>query len=234
VKITRKIKPMVAAGLGVLLISVAPALSVSAEETVEDSGETGINVTATAETMAQCGWYMNNVGEEGGFDLIGTGKYIGEDYALTKTDEEINVYLSGSDVASTTCSTYGDAAGAELNVSWSGIGFADSTNPELDFTLADSPLVITYVSLCANPDWVLANPAISLSGTYSSPLVPVSISGEAVDLYEPYEVGINSFPSCTFDAVYSTAIPGDQTPGQPGTTYNFTGPTVTTTLVLQD
>jgi hypothetical protein len=173
---------------------------------------------------------MDGVGEEGGFNLTGEGLYIGEEYGLAKTDYGIEVYLSGSGASFDTCSTFGPAAGAELNVSWDGTGFADPVYEGLDFTLADSALVVTYLSECTS-DWVTT--PISLGGTYATPEIPVSISGADVDTYDPYEVG-GDFPSCTFDAEYATAIPADKTPDSFGQEYNFTGPTVTTTLILQD
>jgi hypothetical protein len=229
---TRKIKSLVAAGLGVLLISVVPTLAVSAEELVNDSGEQEITVTASADTMNQCGWYMDGVGETD-FNLTGTGQYIGNEYDLSDTDENIDVYLSGTIDEDQTCSTYGNARGAKLNVTWSGTGFEGDLDG-LDFTLEDSPLRIDYSSTC-DPYW--STEPIELGGAFTLPLVAVSILGADVDSgYDPS--GEDSFgptfPNCTFSAAYSTAIPEGLTPGSYGESYTLTGPTVTTTLVLQD
>jgi hypothetical protein len=205
-------------------------LAVSAEELVNSSGEQSISVTASADTMNQCGWYMDGVGETD-FNLAGTGQYIGNEYDLSDTDENINVYLSGTASSDQTCSTYGNARGAKLNVTWSGIGFTgDPTG--LDFTLSDSPLTIDYSSTC-DPAW--STDAIELTGAQVLPLVAVSILGTDVDSgYEPSDAFAPTFPNCTFSAAYSTAIPAGLTPGSYGESYTLTGPTVTTTLVLQD
>jgi hypothetical protein len=168
-------------------------------------------------------------------------KYIGSEYALIGADTGISVFLSGGTEESVPCSFYNDYKGAQVKVSWDGVDFTSSTvaaptDTSLSWAVSDKPLNITYTDADCSPDW-RAGDSVTVNAAYASiAVVPASILATAVNEsaeYDPSHVSAPTFPRCGFSATFSTAIPSNKTPLNPGSAYSFTGPNLTTTLVLE-
>jgi hypothetical protein len=102
--------------------------------------------------------------------------------------------------------------------------------------LSVEPLSITYSSAGCVAGWQ-TEASVSIAGVFvtGQDVIPAKILATAVDTpqeYSPDAVDTPTFPRCGFSAEYSTVIPG-ATPDDPGETYTFTGPSLTSTLVLQ-
>jgi hypothetical protein len=98
-------------------------------------------------------------------------------------------------------------------------------------------LTIAYTDAGCSVDWVTeTSVTINAAFTAGDEVIPAKILATSVDTaleYSPASVNSPTFPSCGFSADYSTAIPTGKVPTAPGTTYSFTGPTLTSTLVLE-
>ena len=103
--------------------------------------------------------------------------------------------------------------------------------------MTDKPLGITYTDDACVAAWV-TEAALTIATEFvpGAEVVPAAILAASVDTaleYSPDSVSAPTFPSCGFSAAYSTAIPSGKVPTAAGTTYSFTGPTLTSTLVLE-
>jgi len=206
-------------------------------------GSTPATTGATAQTIEDCEWYLNGVASE--LSLINdTGmEYVGDDYTLTASDASVNVYFSGTEVEDERCSFYDDVRGAGVDVSWLGEAFSniDVTDTSLDWDLGDiteeagvSSLDITYTAGTCDAAFT-AGSAVSIDGTATSPLTPASISDVGTGTFNPSAADPGAtFAKCTLDASYSVVLPGSRTPANPGTSYIFTGPALTTTITVNE
>ena len=152
-------------------------------------------------------------------------------------DDEILIYLSGGVNESTRCSFYGDYKGAQVKVSWSGRTFTSTPDTSLNWYTSDKALTIAYADTGCSSDWITES-SVTIDAEFETgdDVIPAKILATSVDTaleYSPSAVSGATFPSCGFSADYSTAIPSGKTPTAAGTTYSFTGPTLTSTLVLQ-
>jgi len=209
----------------------------------EGEGETAATTGATAQTIEDCEWYLNGVATE--LSLTnGTGmEYVGDDYTLTASDDAVNVYFSGSIAEDERCSFYDDVRGAGVDVSWTGDSFSnvDPTDTSLDWDLGDiteeagiSSLDVTYVAGTCDAAFV-AGSAVQISDESDSPLTPASISDVDTGSFTPSaEDPGATFAKCTLNASYSVVLPGQRTPANPGTSYTFTGPNLTTTITVNE
>jgi hypothetical protein len=222
------------------------AVTVSFAETT-GVGETPATTGATADTIEDCEWYLAGVATE--LELTNdTGmEYVGDDYELTATNDAVMVYLSGSEPEDDRCSFYDDVRGAGVEVSWTGpAGFTnvDTTDTSLDWQLGDalevgpavSSLVITYTPVVDSCDVAFGSgDSVSIDNVNTSPLTPAQISDEDTATYTPAAAaGLATFAKCTLNASYSVKLPGGQTPSNPGASYTFTGPSITTTITVNE
>lgn len=245
-----KLANKVVALIGVLLITIggmtmanavtpSPTPSPGSGNTgISDTGEVTINVGATADTIAQCNWYLDGVGdgdEPDTLDLVADvgEKYMGTALELSNLDENINVYMQGTSGVNPECSLFADNNGAKLQVVWSGDGFvSDGVDDNLDWLLSESALNIDldYSNACS-ADWNLTTAVLNGSWTSSADSkFPMSLS--STDLLT-YSTELGALPNCTTTAKYSTSIPAGRVPLLAGADYTFTGPVITMTLVLE-
>ena len=202
--------------------------------------------SASAETLAACGWYVSGVDDAVELSNSSGMEYVGNDYELSgQNSMPISIFFSGSSTPDTRCSFYDDEKGVEVNVTWSGTSFtSDSSDHSLDFAAGNaledegsnggdpSTFNITYAKVGCNDDWT-AGDSVKISDVAEPPLTPASIANSAIlSNYSPTLKSGQSFASCDLQASYSTWLPGGKTPANPGGSYTFTGPTLTTTVTI--
>ena len=241
-----------AIGLSAIALSVFGLSSTSSVFAGTSVGEGILPVntaaTADAETLAACAWYVSGI--DTGVSLANSSgmEYIGDDYELTgENSTPISIFFSGSDTADTRCSFYDDEKGVSVEVSWSGTAFtATGDDASLDFEAGDalesvdsndgdpSTFNITYTKVSdeCNDDWT-AGTSVKIEDGSTPPLIPASIADSSIlNNYNPTNTTGATFASCQLDATYSTWIPGGITPNNPGGSYNFTGPILTTEVTI--
>lgn len=236
--------------VAILALPVATVLMfVGIQSTAGAFAATGIDseaipdatTSASADSLLQCGWRISGVASS--IVLANTDptlEYIGSDYVLAGSDSDIKVYLSGDASEQTRCSFYNDYKGAQVKVSWDGTEFTSSTTDDpsdgsLSWGVSTKPLNIAYTDADCTPDWTTQSD-LSIASAFiaGSEIVPAKIVNSAVDTeYNPSAKTSPSFPACGFSASYETTIPSGKTPNHPGKSYSFSGPSLTTTLVLE-
>jgi hypothetical protein len=234
----KKLAALFAIPVSTLLVIVGTQSSIIASAIiVEGVGETPITTAASADTLEMCGWRISGVASS--ITLANTDtslEYVGSEYALAGEDEEILIYLSATSVADTRCSFYSDYKGAQVKVSWDGSSFTSSPDTSLNWNTADKALTIAYTDTGCTADWITES-SVRIDAAFETgdEVIPAMIPATAVgaSAYSPDSVGSPTFPSCGFSAAYATAIPAGKIPTRPGTTYSFTGPILTSTLVLE-
>lgn len=234
----KKLAALFAIPVSTLLVIVGTQSSIIASAIiVEGEDETPITTAASADTIEMCGWRISGV--DPSITLANTDptlEYVGSEYALAGEDDNILIYLSGGETESTRCSFYGDYKGAQVKVSWTGTSFTSSPDTSLNWLTSDKALTIAYTDTGCSVDWVTES-SVSIDAAFDTgdEVIPAKILATSVDTgeYSPDAVLSPTFPSCGFSADYSTAIPSGKTPQDPGATYSFAGPTLTSTLVLE-
>jgi glutaredoxin-related protein len=220
-----------------LVIAGTQSTIIASAVGIEGDASTPITTAASAETIEMCGWRISGV--EPTISLANQDpllEYVGSEYELAGADEDILIYLSGDAVEDTRCSFYGEYAGAQVKVSWSGSSFVSSPDTSMGWNLSDKNLRITYADTGCDADWETED-LVSIAGAFvtGQDVIPAKIPATAVGAadYSPDSVDSSTFPSCGFSAAYTTAIPGGKVPTAPGTPYTFAGPSLTSTLVLE-
>jgi hypothetical protein len=235
----KKLAALLAIPVSTLLVIGGTQSSIVAFATeIDGVAATPITTEASADTILQCGWRISGV--ESTISLanaVPTLEYVGTEYVLAGADTGIKIHLSGDVDEGTRCSFYNDYKGAQVKVSWDGEVFTGSPDNSLGWSVEDSPLGITYTDTDCVPAWV-TEPSLTISAAMvpAGEVVPAKILATSVDTsdeYSPDAVTGATFPSCGFSASYSTAIPSGLVPTLPGSTYSFTGPILTSTLVLE-
>lgn len=235
-------------GIGAVCLSMYGFSGIStgfAETTVVTAAQTSTS-EATADTLPACSWYVSGVDDAIALTHPLDMEYVGDDYELRGENEgDISVYFSGGETPDTRCSFYDDEKGVDVQVTWSGTAFtnSDPTDTSLNFQAGDelenvlsndgdpSTFNVTYDGETCNGDWVAGD--AKKIGIDISPIVPASIGDVAVATnYGPTTKPAGTFASCNLTATYSTWLPGNKTPSNPGSPYTFTGPTLTTTVVI--
>ena len=205
-------------------------------------GETAATTGADASTIEDCEWYLNGVSDSLSLTNTTGMEYVGDDYTLSASDESVNVYFSGLEAEDERCSFYDDVRGAGVEVSWDGVAFATGTaDISLDWTLGDlletsgvSSLDVTYDKATCD-DAFIAGGAVSITDAAVSPLTPASISDLLTEGFTPSAAAPGAtWAKCTLNASYSVVLPGGRTPENPGSSYVFTGPGLTTTITVND
>ena len=221
-------------GLQVVTSSVA-ATSSGSESTPATTG-------ATASTIEDCDWYLDGVATSLALTAEDELEYVGNDYTMSADDGAINFYFSGTETPSTRCSFYDDVNGAAVEVSWTGDSFTAVSDASLDWSLGDaledgpaiSSLNVAYTPTESCDAAFGDGDSVSISDPLDSPLTPASISNEATALFFPSSLVTPTFASCTLEASYSVVMPGNRTPLDPGSSYSFVGPALTTTITVND
>ena len=236
--IKKKLAAILAIPVSTLLVIGGTQSSIVAFATgIDGTAATPITTAASADTILQCGWRISGV--ESSISLANaepTLEYVGTEYTLAGSDTGIKIHLSGDVSENTRCSFYNDYKGAQVKVSWAGTTFTGTPDNSLNWAVTDKPLGITYTDDACVADWV-TEAALTIATEFApgAEVVPAAILATSVDSgeYSPASVLSPTFPSCGFSADYSTAIPSGKTPTDPGATYSFDGPSLTSTLVLE-
>lgn len=245
----QKLKNMLVSVLAVALsVFALSGTSRSAAETGVVSAAVPAGTSASAETIEACGWYVSGLDDAITLSNTSGMEYIGNDYELSGANTgDIEIYFSGGEAVDTRCSFYDDPEGVNVNVSWTGTAFtASGDDDNLDFAAGDeletaattedglTSLDINYAKVAdaCNSDWVAGTSVRILSGI-EPPVTPASISKANVTTnYEPSHLTDPTFAKCSLNATYRTWIPGGRVPTNAGSDYNFIGPTLTTTVVI--
>jgi len=204
-------------------------------------GETAATTGADATTIEDCEWYLNGVSESLTLTSAESLEYIGDDLTLTDSDAEVNVYFSGTDIEDERCSFYDDIRGAGVDVTWDGVAFTTGTaDVSLDWTLGTaletgggvSSLDVDYDKATCDEAFT-AGGAVSITDSSPTPLTPASITDLATEGFTPSAVGAGAtFAKCSLSATYTVVLPGGRAPENPGASYVFTGPGLTTTITV--
>jgi len=217
-----------------LLASFAVFGTASADWTEPDGGGDASTDSSVA-TDLWCTWYAT--GFESTITLAGTAgaEYEGEEFALTGADNDQAALVSGyeADAAPTVgtqadCSWYNAEKGLTVTITGAGAGFTSDTEAagddnSLGWDLADSPLAVEF-----NPD-----PDDACEGWVLAPGLTIDADADSVDAAViAYAADMSTTESCEWDTTFETAIPESLTPADPGATYTFTGPTLTTSLAF--
>ena len=207
-------------------------------------GETEAETGATAATIEDCEWYLEDVADTLSLTNTTDGEYVGDDYTLTAATDAVRVYFSGDEVEDTRCSFYDDVRGADVQVTWDGTSFTniDGTDVSLDWILGNSletaggvsSLDVAYTKATCDESFD-AGDSVSITNTAETPLTPATISGVATSAFTPSApIGSATFAMCELNATYSVVLPGGRTPSNPGSSYTFEGPILTTTITVNE
>lgn len=220
------------------IAGVGPAIAATTQPGAEDVGSTTSSTSASTTTLPWCGWYLSGIDASLALDAS-KAEYDGTEIDLTATDTAIEAFVNGSEVYSDTtdnCSWYGSAnqQAAWVSVSANTAEFtatttadADGTDSSMDFNLdADNKLNITVAQ---NPDGSCEADGFSITpdasvfgGTLSSNPIKSALAAD-----------VTTTDKCAWSMSYATKIPGGKVPTYGEATYEFTGPTLTTTLDIQ-
>jgi hypothetical protein len=217
------------------LQAMTSSFAVTGAGSLPTSATTG----ADADTIEDCGWYLNGVEEDLVLSNESGMEYIGDDYTLTTEDDNINVYFSGTETEDVRCSFYDDVQGARVEVTWDGVSFTAGADISLDWDLGDglevsgvSSLDIDYATGTSCDAAFTSGSSASITSGASTPQIPASISNSATGGFAPTDLSAPTFAKCNLDATYSVVLPGGRTPAAPGSSYTFTGPGLTTTITV--
>lgn len=216
-----------------LLASFAVFGTASATWEEPDGGGDASTASSVA-TDLWCTWYAT--GFASSITLAGTAgaEYEGEEFTLTGSDDDQAALVSGYEVdAAPTvggqedCSWYNLEKGLTVSITSTGGVFTSDTDAEgtdnsLGWALADSPLAVTFAedpAEACSEDWTLAS-GLTINADAAS--IDAAVIAYAADM--------STSESCQWDTTFSTAIPANKTPANPGSTYSFVGPTLTTSL----
>jgi len=234
--------------LGLTLISfIVQSQSLSYADTTAHSTNSSTAVTATvAASIHTCSWYLQNVPESIALSNPENLEYIGRDLPLEAKDlADISVYFSGAAEKNDRCSFYDEVTGVELAMSIDGTGFYNSGDTSLNWSFGESTddgkssfaVSFTEQSASCTTGFIKDFTAQLLNDGSGAPLslTPVRTGPTLVSSnFLPYVLLASgpTFADCIMSANFQTSVPGGKRPGAPGTSYNFQGPTVTTTLTV--
>ena len=238
--------------LGVALVSsVSQSFPSSYAETSAHTDNSSTSVTAiVAASIHTCSWYLENVPTSISMSNPDNLDYYGQDLPLEAQDlADISVFFSGDAEKNDRCSFYDEETGVELAMSVSGTGFYNSgPDNSLDWTFGDpmkdgstSQFGVSFIEQLESCSSAFTKSFASqvLNSGIGPPLnlKPLETGPTAVrSSFQPSALPADSptFAECVLSAKFQTSVPGGQMPSRPGQSYNFQGPTVTTTLTILD
>lgn len=238
--------------LGVALVSsVSQSFPSSHAETSAHTDNSSTSVTAiVAASIHTCSWYLENVPTSISMSNPDNLDYYGQDLPLEAQDlADISVFFSGDAEKNDRCSFYDEETGVELAMSVSGTGFYNSgPDNSLDWTFGDpmkdgstSQFGVSFIEQlesCSSAFTKSFSPQVLNNGIgLPLNLKPLKTGPTAVrSSFQPSALPADSptFAECVLSAKFQTSVPGGQMPSRPGQSYNFQGPTVTTTLTILD
>ena len=215
-------------------------------QSMDDLQISSLDVTTEVPVAPWCGWYVStDEATELALepDVGAPTSYTGAAIALTKTAAENTAYVGPSSGLtakgnSTDCSwfTTGNKYGARYDVVASGNNFAASAllgsgatpDAEMDFQAiaTTNPLKITNTGIeSCSAEGFEPDPSAELYGSGGT-LTTTPWTVLTADVVN------NNF--CQWSAKYEIKIPSGMTPTYGGVTYQWTGPTLTHTLVIPE
>ena len=223
---------------GALIALTVVTSAQAADDWTDPSGGGDGGTSSTVSTNLWCTWYVNGV--DGDIALTPTAgaeaEYEGESFPLAGSVAGQQALVAGwVDGATPTidtqadydCSWYNSEKGLNVTVTSSGSGFTAAAavggdDNAMDFSLGEGPIAVTYSENPENncsADWDLAS---SLT---------VDHDGASIDAATiQYSNSMATNESCSWDTSYAVSIPEGKFPTYPGQNYQFTGPTLTTSV----
>lgn len=228
-------------GLAIGFSGVAAATAVEGERPTEASGNVGNTTTsASTTTLPWCGWYIDGLSNE--IVLEGSATYEGIEVDLSGSSAaKVSAFVNGSSNYSPTsanCSWYSDSnkqsasltvalAEGEVTAFTAATDRLDNSDTSMNFELtSDNKLAITATpdENCETNKFVVEPDASIYFGQTSS--TPVRSSN--------LRTQITTANKCSWTMNYATTIPANKTPKYGNKTYNYTGPTLVTSLAVDD
>lgn len=229
--------------LGTLAVGFTGVAAASAEgerPTVASGNVGDTQTSASTTTLPWCGWYINGLSSN--IELSGDATYEGREVTLSGSSEStVEAFVNGSSMysgTSTNCSWYAasNKQSATLTVALaqgSATSFVattsrlDSTDTSMNFDLtSDNKLAITATpeaDCSENSFTVVSDASIYLDHTSSTPVRSATSQS-----------AINTTNKCSWTMNYETKIPAGKNPKYGNLTYNYTGPTLVTSLEVAD
>jgi hypothetical protein len=215
--------PIAIAGLMFSMTSVSTSF---AEGTVATAPAAPAGVPggtgSTVGTKPQCSWSLTGVATTNTLAAADEAKYSGTELTITGANSNIVASVGGVD-----CSWYSFIKGAEISVSTSAgpkFSIADLTDTSMNFDLTtENPLTLaTTATIATCDDWV-KNESATIGGIVVE-AKPLALAKAAV----------TTTSSCTYAMTLTAKVPAGKAPKAAGTAYALVGPSLTTTLTLQD
>ncbi len=190
-----------------------------ADEPVAPAGVSG-STASTVGTKPQCAWSLDGVSSSVPLVSADSAKYSGEALPISGVNSGIDASVSGLD-----CSWYEYKKGASITISTGAspkFSINDATDTTMDFDLtAENPITLDIEHSCG-PDFT-ADPSAIIGGLTVT-ANPFSITKGAT----------NTTSTCTYAMTIGATVPANKSPKNAGTNYALVGPSLTTTLTLED
>lgn len=246
----RKVSGIAIASLGVLALAASGSGFAIADVLDQDPpAEDGDNAAATASVAMKerCIWYVT--GAPDGFTLAADDLETSTEYDGTQFDLSVDLatpllaYTSGNEGGGTAdahsdCTFYGEATGVDVTADFSAAGFTAASTDGDDDLMDFDPTVGLPLTLgvaegtCRTGGGVSAwtvGPDVVIDDASGVAAQPVLSHGIADTTAVPLSTA-GSNDKCDATLSMTVAVPAGKTPLYAGTTYTFTGPTMTTNI----
>ena len=224
-----------AAGASLVLAAAGLVLSFSTSASASISSGTD----STVGTIPLCAWTLNGVGssitlENPAYkaEPSNATKYKGVEYDLEGETADVEIYASNPLLTESTtdphnCSWYGAASGGSVEVTttaapeFTSSRSGDPDDNSMGFELDSSNRLVGVASTVGDCTlWTQDPTADVFTGDISS--APIALD----------KGNTTSISRCTYSVAYSTKIPANKEPNDPGQDYALVGPVMITTLVV--
>ena len=246
----RKALGVAIAGCGLVLTGGLGVGSVIANEADPDT-TTAAETSGSAVTKEKCTWFLTGVPTSVAMATDGSD-YEGAALAMTASAGTLAAFVSGNLGTGTIdahsdCTWYGSSnvRGITVSMATSADGFVssepdDATDTSLSFDpSAGLPFLIDFdgEAACRTPgndgngteQWTVTD--LSIENATGTSATSVMAQPFANSTGIPLD-GDGDNDACSSAMTWSVSIPGDLEPDEPGKTYSFAGPTVTTSVAL--
>lgn len=216
------------------------------QQTLDDTVISTLDVTTDILVVPWCGWYVST-SEATAIALVPAAdeptSYTGEEISLTATGDENFAYVGPNGSLSeqsldAACSWFDDDTnkyGARYDVEADGSAFvaealadgdfAGGFDAGMDFTADTSnPLRITNVGI----------ETCSVEGFETNELAELSDVNSTTTPWTVNTISVTNNNFCAWNAKYEINIPADKSPLYGNSTYRWTGPILTHTLVIPE
>ena len=246
----RKVSGIAIASLGVLALAASGsgfAIADIVDQPLPDEDEDTAAATASVAMKERCIWYVT--GAPDGFTLAADEAEVSTEYDGTQFDLSVELetpllaYTSGNEGtgsadAHSDCTFYGEATGVDVTADFTAVGFTAASTEGADSGMNFDPTALLPLTLdvaagtcrtggdvsawTVGPDVVIANAA----GATAQPM----LSHDIAETTAVPSSAAGSNDKCDATLSMTVAVPAGKTPLYAGTTYTFTGPTMTTNI----